>query len=154
MSDSLRPHELQHTRLPCPSLSPGVCSNSCPLSQWCHPTISFSVASFSSCPLSFPAPGSFPMSRLFTSGGQSIWSFSFSISPSSEYSGLISFRIDCFDLLAVQGMLWSPCSPRDFQESSSAPQFKSINSLVLILLYGPTLTSVHDYWEKTITLTR
>ena len=103
MSDSLRPHELQHTRLPCPSLSHGVCSNSCPLSWWCHPTTSFSVAPFSSCPLSFPASGSFPISWLYTSGGQSIWSFSFSISPSSEYSGLISFRIDCFDLIAIQG---------------------------------------------------
>ena len=65
-------HELQHSRLLSPSLSPGVCSNSCPLSQWCHPTISSSVALFSSYPQSFPGSGSFPMSRLFTSGGQSI----------------------------------------------------------------------------------
>ena len=65
------PHGLQHTRLPCPSLSPRVCSNSCPLSHWCHPTISSSVAPFS-CPQSFPASGSVPMSQLFTSGGQSI----------------------------------------------------------------------------------
>ena len=71
MSNSLGPHG-QHTRLPCPSLSPGVCSNSCPLSWWYHPTISFSVAPFSSCPQSFPASGSFPLSQLFTSGGQSI----------------------------------------------------------------------------------
>ena len=68
---TLRPHELQHTRLPCPSLSPGVCSNSCPLSRWCHRTISSSVALFFFCLQSFPASGSFPMSRLFTSGGQS-----------------------------------------------------------------------------------
>ena len=72
VSSSLRPHGLQHTRLPCPSLSPGVCSNSCPLSQWCSPTISSSIAPFSSCPQSFPVSGSFPMSWLFTSGGQSI----------------------------------------------------------------------------------
>ena len=72
MSDSLRPHELQHTRLPCPLPSPGVCSNSCPSSQWCHRTISSSVAPFSSCPQSFPASGSFPVSQLFSSGGQSI----------------------------------------------------------------------------------
>ena len=72
VSDSLRPHGLQHTRLPCPSPSPRACSNSCPSSQWCHPTISSSVASFSSCPQSFPASGSFPMSGLFASGGQSI----------------------------------------------------------------------------------
>ena len=66
------PHALQHTRLPCPSLSPRVCSNSCWLSWWCHPTISSSVAPFSFSPQSFPASGSFPMSQLFTSGGQSI----------------------------------------------------------------------------------
>ena len=71
MSDFLWPNGLQHARLPCPSLSPG-CSNSCLLSQWCHPTISSSVAPFSSCPQSFPASGSFPMSLLFTSGGQNI----------------------------------------------------------------------------------
>ena len=72
MSNSLWPHGLQHTRLPCPSLSPGVCSNSCPLSWWCHPTISSSVFPFSSCPQSFPTSGSFPLSQLFASGGQSI----------------------------------------------------------------------------------
>ena len=71
MSDSLRPHGLQHARPPCPSPTPGVNSNSCPLSQWCHPTISSSVVPFS-CPQSFPASGSFPMSQFFTSGGQSI----------------------------------------------------------------------------------
>ena len=72
MSDSLRPHGLQHTWLPRPSLSPGVCSNSCPLSQWCHPTISPSVVSFSFCLQSFPASGSFLMSQLFTLAGQII----------------------------------------------------------------------------------
>ena len=70
VSDSLWPHELQHTSLPCPSLSPRVCLKSCPLSQWCHPTISSSITHFSSCPQSFPASGSFPVSRLFISGGQ------------------------------------------------------------------------------------
>ena len=72
MSDSLGPHGLQHTKLPCPSPSPGVCSNSCPFSQWCHPTISFSIVPFSSGPWSLPASGSFPMSQLFAWGGQSI----------------------------------------------------------------------------------
>ena len=72
LSDSLRPHGLQHTRFLCPSLSPRVCSNSCPLSWWCYPTISFSITFFSSCPESFPASGSFPVSQLFASGGQSI----------------------------------------------------------------------------------
>ena len=100
VSDSLRPHGLQHARPPCPSLSPGVCSNSRPLSRWCHLTISFSVISFSSFLQSFPASGSFPMSELFASGAQSIGAFSFSISPPNEYAGLISFRIDWFDLLA------------------------------------------------------
>ena len=72
MSNSLQPHGLQHTRLSCPSLSPGICSNSCPSSQWCHPTISSSVVPFSSCLQSFPASGSFPKSQFFTSGGQRI----------------------------------------------------------------------------------
>ena len=72
MSDSLRPHGLQHARPPCPSPTPTVHPNPCPLSQWCHPTISSSVVLFSSCPQSFPASGYFQMSQLFTSGGQSI----------------------------------------------------------------------------------
>ena len=71
-SDSLRPHEPQHARPPCPSPTPGVYPNPCPTSQWCHPTISSSVISCSSCPQSFPASGSFPISQLFASGGQSI----------------------------------------------------------------------------------
>ena len=71
VSDSLWPHGLQHTRLSCPSPTPGACSNSCPLSQWCHPTISSSIVPFSSCPQSFPASGSFPRSQFFTSGGPS-----------------------------------------------------------------------------------
>ena len=103
MSNSLWPHELQHTRLLCPSLSPGACSNSCPLTRWCHLTPSSSVIPFF-CFQAFPASGSFPMSLLFASGGQSI---SFSISPFNEYSGLMSFRICWFYLLAVQGTLKS-----------------------------------------------
>ena len=71
VSDSLWPHELQHARLPCPSPTPQACSSSCPLSQWCHPTVSSSVIPFSSCLQSFPASGSFPMTQLLTSGGQS-----------------------------------------------------------------------------------
>ena len=125
-------------RLPCPSLSPRACSDSCPLSWWCHSTISSSVVPFFSCPPSFPASGS---CQWVSSSHQvaKYWSFSFSISPSNEYSGLISFRMDWFDLLAVQGTL---------KESSPAPQFKSTNFLVLSLLYGPTLTSTHDYWKN------
>ena len=105
VSDSLLPHGLQHARIPCPSPTPGACSNSCPLSWWCHSTISSSVVPFSSCLQSFPASGSFPTSQFFPSGGR--WSFSFSISPSSEYSGLISFRTDLFYFLAFQGALKS-----------------------------------------------
>ena len=105
--NSLWPHGLQHTRLPCPSPTPRVYSDSCPLSRWWHPTISSSVVPFSSCLQSFPASGSFQMSQFFTSGGQSIKSFSFNISPSNEYSELISFRMSWLDLLAVQGTLKS-----------------------------------------------
>ena len=137
MSNSLWPHELQHARLPRPSPIQ-VYSNSCPLSQWCHPTISSYVIPYSSCLQSSLASGSSQMSQFFTSGDQSIGSFSFSISPSSEYSGLISCRMDWLDLLAVQGTL----------KSSPTPQFKSINSSVLSFLYGPTLTSVRDYWKN------
>ena len=126
MSNSLRSHGRQHSRLPCSSLSPRVCSNSCPLSQWCYLSISSSAAPFSSCPVPCPASESFPMSRLFASSANTLelpvlQSFSFSISPSSEHSGLISFRIDWFDLLGVQGT----------QESSPIPQVKNINSSVL-----------------------
>ena len=101
VSDSLRPHELQHTRIPCPSPTPGACSNSCPLSKWCHPTISSSVAPFSI----------FPSIRVFSNESAVYirwpvyWSFGFIISPSSEYSRLISFRTDWMDLLAVQRTL-------------------------------------------------
>ena len=87
---------MQHTRLHYPSPTPGACSNSCPSSRWCHPTISFSVVPFSSCLQSCQASRSFPKSQFFASGGQS-WNFSFSLSPSNEYSELISFRIDWFD---------------------------------------------------------
>ena len=86
VSNSFRPHESQHARPPCPSPTPGVHPDSCPSSQWCHPPISSSVIPFSSCPHSLPASGSFPMSQLFAGGGQSIGSFSFSISPSNEHS--------------------------------------------------------------------
>ena len=86
---------------------PEFCSDSCPLSRWCHLTISLSVIPVFSCSQSFPASGSFPGSQLFTPGGQSDGVSSFSINPSNEYSGLIYFRIDWFDLLAVQGTLKS-----------------------------------------------
>ena len=95
---------LEHTRLLCPPLSPGICSNSCPLSQWCCLTISSSATSFSFCLQSSPASGSFPVLCI---RWPKYWSISFSNSPSNEDSGLISFRIDWFDLLTVQGVLKS-----------------------------------------------
>ena len=134
VSHSLQPYGLQHTRPPCPSPTPGVYPNSCPLSWWYHPTISSSVIPFSSHPQSFPASGSYQMSQLFASGGQSIGSFSFNISPSNENS----------ELFPLDWLVGSPCSPRDSQEPSPTPQFKSINSSVLSFLYSSTLTSIHD----------
>ena len=138
MSNSLRPHELQHTRPPCPSPTAGVHSNSRPLSWWCHPAISSSVIPFSSCPQSLPASESFPMSQLFASGGQS-----------TRVSALASFlpKNTQTDLLQ-NGLVGSPCSPWDSQESSPTPQFKSINSSALSFLHSPTLTSIHDYWKN------
>ena len=113
--------------------------NSCPLRQGCHPTISSSLVPFSSCPQSFPASGSFSVGQIFTSGGQRIGaSASASVLP-MNWIGLISFRIDWFELPEVL---------RDSQKSSPSPQFKSINFLALRLLCGPTLTSIHDYWKS------
>ena len=106
MSDSLPPYGLQHARPPCPSPTPGVYPNSCPLSQWCHPTISSSPIPFSSCLQSFPASYESYESTLCIRWPK-YWSFNFNISPSNEHSGLISFRMDWLDLLAVQGILKS-----------------------------------------------
>ena len=138
MSNSLQPHEPQHTRPPSPSPTPRVHPNPCPLSRGCHPTTLSSIIPFSSCPQSFPASGSFQMNQLFTSGGQSIGiSVSTSVLP-NEHPGLISFRMDWLDLLAAQGTLKSL-----FQH-----QFRSINSSAFSFLYSPTLTSVRDYWKN------
>ena len=116
-----------------------VYSNSCPSSQWCHPAISSSVIPFSSCPQSLPASGSFPLSQLFTWGGQSIGvSASASVLP-MNIQDLTSFRMDWLDLLAVQGTL---------KRSSPTPQFKSINFSALSFLHSPTLTSIHDHWKN------
>ena len=127
MSNNLWPYGLQHTRLPRPSPSPGICSNSCPLSQWCHPTISSSVIPFSSCLQSFPASGSFPVNQFFTSGGQNMGaSASASVLPMNIHSwfplrltGLISLlskrlsrvfsrtTVRRYQLFSVQPFLWS-----------------------------------------------
>ena len=194
MSDSLRHQELHRARLSYPSLFPGVCSNSCPLNRWCHPTLLSSVIPFSSfssvqllsnlqlfvtpwtaarqaslsitntrsllklvsielvmpsnhlilCHPLLLLPSIFPSIRVFSNESSlpiswpKYWSFSFSISPSNEYSGLISFMMDWLD----------PCSPRDSQESFPIPEFKSINSLALSFFYSPTLTSIHDHWKN------
>ena len=138
MSDSLQPQGRQHARLPYPSPTPGACSNTCPLSQWCHPTISSSVVPFSSCLQSFPAPGSFLMSQFFASDSQII-----GISASAS---VLSMNIQGWIPLGLTGFI--SCCPRDSQESSPEPQFGSTNSLVLSLLYGPTLTFLQDYWKK------
>ena len=106
VSYSLRPHESQHTRPPCPSPTPGVHSDSRPSSQWCHPAISSSVGPFSSCPQSLPA-SVFSNESTLHMRWTKYWSFSFSIIPSKEIAGLISFRMDWLDLLAVQGTLKS-----------------------------------------------
>ena len=137
MFDTLQPHELQHARLSCPLPSPGTCSNSRPSSQWCHSTISSSVAPFSSCPRSFPASGSFPMTWLLASCCQSI----------GASASVLPMNIQGWFLLGLTGLI-SLQSKEDSQESSPTPQFESINSLVLNLLHGPTLTSVHDYWKN------
>ena len=138
VSDFLWPHGLQHARLPCPSPAPRDYSNSCPLSWWCHWTISSSVVPFSSCPQSFPASESFQMSQFFTSGGQSI-----GVSAST-----LVLPVTIQDWFPLGLMVGSPCSPRDSQEPSPTPQFKSISSSVLSFLHSPTLTSIHDYWKN------
>ena len=141
MSDSLRPRELQHVRLTCHPSSLSVCSNSCPWSQWCYLTLSSFAALFSSCLQSFPASGSFPMSQFFTSGGRSIGaSFSFSISPSNEYSGLISFTMDWLDLLAGQGTLKSL-----LQHHSSKASILWPSAFFTIQLSNPYMTTGKNY---------
>ena len=134
MLDSLQPHGIQHTRLPCPSPTPGVYPYSCPLSRWCHPAISSSVIPFSYLQ-SFPASESLQMSQIFTSDGQSI-----GVSASAS---VLPMNIQDWFPLGWAG--WISLLSKDSKESSPTPQFKTINSLVLSFLYGPTLTSIHDY---------
>ena len=129
-------HESQHARPPCPSPTPTVHSDSQSLMPSSHLILC--------CPLLPPIPpsiGVFSNESTLLMRWPKYWSFSFSISPSKEIPGLISFRMDWLDLLA---------SPRDSQESSPTPQFKSINSSVLSFLHSPTLTSIHDHWKNHI----
>ena len=137
MSDSLQPHWLQHTRPPCPSPTPGAYSNSCPLSQWCHSTISSSVIPFSSQPQSFPASGSFLMNQFFPLGGQSIGvSASTSVLPMNTPLGLISFRRDLLDLLTVQGTLKSL-----LQHHSSKTSILQCSAFFIVQLSHPYMTT-------------
>ena len=138
VSDSLWPRESQHTRPLCTSPTPGVHSDSHPSSQWCQPAISSLVVPFFSCPQTLPASKSFPMSQLFAWGGQS-----------TGVSALASsFQRNPRADLLQNGLVGSPGSPRDSQESSPTSYFKSINSSALGLLHSPTLTSIYDYWKK------
>ena len=127
VSNSLWPHGLQNTKPPCPSPTPGVYSNSCPLSQWCHPTISSFVIPFSSCLQSSPASGSSQMSQFFSTGGQSI-----GVSASTS---VLPMNIQEWFPLRWTG--WISWMSRNSQDFSPTPQFKSINSLVLSFLYSP-----------------
>ena len=141
---TLRPHESQHATPSCPSPTPGVHSDSRPSSQWCHPAISSSVVPFSSCPQSVPASGSFPMSQLFAWGGQSTEVSASAIIPSKEIPGLITFRMDWLDLLAVQGTLKSL-----LQHHSSKTSIFRHSAFFTVQLSHPYMTT-----EKAIALTR
>ena len=140
MSDSLQPHGLQHTRLPCPS--PHTYSNSCPLRWWCHPTISSSVVPFSSCLQSFPAPGSFPMSQFFTLGGQCIGvSVSASVRPMNTQDW---FPLGWTGWVSLQKTLKSL-----LQHHSSKASILRCSALFIVQLSHPYMTT-----GKTIALTR
>ena len=134
MSESLRPHGLQHARLPCPSPTPGAYSNSCSSSQWCHPTISSSVIPFSRLQ-SFPASGSFSVSQFFTSCSHRI--------GVSALASVLPVNIQDWFPLRWTGCI--PLCPGDSQVSSPVPQFKSINYSVLSLLYIPYRTHIHTW---------
>ena len=143
MSNSLQPHELRYARPPCPSSTPRVYSNSCPLSRSCHPTISSSVIPFSSCLQSFPASGSFQIESVLCIRWPNYWSFNFNISSSNEHSGLISFRMDWLDLLSVKGTLKSL-----LQHRSSKASILQCSVFFIVQLSHPYMTT-----GKTIALT-
>ena len=143
MSNSLQPHGLQHARLPCPSPTPGVYPNSCPSSQWCHPTISPSIVPTSSSPQSFTASGSFPMSQVFATYSQSI--------GVSDSTSVLPMNIQDWFPLGWTGWI--------SLQSKGLSRVFSNNTVQKHQFFGAqlscsTLTSIHDYWKKTITLTR
>ena len=143
LSDSLWPHGLWHSRLPCPPPSAEACSNSCPLSQWCHPTISSSVVPFSSCPQSFPASGSFPMSQLFTSDGPSI-----GVAASTS---VLPMNTQDWSPLGWTGWISLQCNglSRLLQHYSSNVSIHQHSAFFIVQLSHPYVTT-----GKTITLTR
>ena len=143
MSGSLQPHGLQHARPACPSPTLRVYSNSCPLSQWYHATISSSVIPFSSCPQSIPALEFFSSESALLIRWPKYWNFSFNISPSSEYAGLISFRMDWLDLLSIQGTL------KTLQHHISKASILQHSTFFIVQLSHPYMTA-----GKTIALTR
>ena len=132
-------HGLQHTRPPCPSPAPKAYSNLCPSNQWCHPNISASFLPCSSCLQSFLTAGSFPVSQFSASSGQSIGA-----SPSA-----LVLPVNIQDWFPLQWTSLFPLQSKGLSRVFPTPQFKSIDSLVLSFLYSPTLTSIHDCWEKT-----
>ena len=139
VSYSLQLHGLQHIRLPCPLLSPGVCSNSCALSQWCHPTISSSVIPFSSCLQFSPASGSFPMSQFFQPCGQSI--------GASAWATVLPMNIQGWCPLWLTGLI--SLLTKGLSSVFSNTTVKGHQFLgAQLSLYGPTLTSIHDYWKN------
>jgi len=138
MSDSLQPHGMQHARLSCPSSTSGTCSNSCPLSRWCHPTISSSVFPFSSHLQSFSASGSFLMSQFFASGGQSI-----GVSVSAS---VLSMNIQDWFPLGLTGLI--SLQSKGLERVFSNTTFQKHQSFDAQVSYGPTLTAIHDYWKN------
>ena len=138
VSDSLQPRGPQHARPPCLSPIPRVYPNSCPLIRWCHPSISILCRPLILLPSIFPSIRVFSNESALCIRWPKYWSFSFSISPPVNIQGWFALGL----------LVWPSCCPRDSQESSPAPQFKSINSSALSFLYGPTLTSIHEYWKN------
>ena len=156
MSHSFQPHELQHTRLPCPSLSPRVCSHSCPLSQQCHLTICWicqQIQLGTICRSLLLLPSIFPRIRVFSIElafpirWPKYWSFTFSVSPSDEYSGLITFRIDWFDLLAVQGILKSLLQHHSLKASILQHSAFFMVKLSHPITTGKTIALIIQVWE-------
>ena len=135
---TLWPHGLKHTRLPCPSLFPGACSNSCPLSPWCYPAISLSVSPFSSWPQSFPASGLFPMSWLFASGGRS--------SDTSASASVLPMNIQGWFPLGLTALI--SLQSKGLSRVSSRTTVQKHQFFSAHVLYGSTLPSIHNYWPN------